>query len=251
MFERSPPTSAGPSDRAGLTDAPLNGMPAKWMTTRVSGIASGARLRRALRDRQDDEQEEGGQQHLDAERPHRVAADGRPRAVDGPADLRLIREQQQDRGGPDRSEHLGDDVARGVHGRDPAVEQRGQRDGRVVVPARDVRQRPRSRPAGPARSRTARRRESGRPSCPRPRSTSTRRRRGSACRRARPGISARSSIPPKRRRSPPGGSTKPRTLAKEFRATPVRAPRARRGRGARRARPGTGRRRARAGRRAW
>ena len=31
-----------PALRAGLTDAPLTGMPARWITTSVSGMASGA-----------------------------------------------------------------------------------------------------------------------------------------------------------------------------------------------------------------
>ena len=53
-----PPTSAGASDRAGFTDAPLNGIPAKWMAIRVSGIAKAAWFGRALRDRQDHEQED-------------------------------------------------------------------------------------------------------------------------------------------------------------------------------------------------
>ena len=39
---RSPPISAEPSERAGLTDAPVSGADAKWIATRVSGMASGA-----------------------------------------------------------------------------------------------------------------------------------------------------------------------------------------------------------------
>ena len=34
----SAPTSAGASERVGFTDAPLNGIPAKWMTTSVIGM---------------------------------------------------------------------------------------------------------------------------------------------------------------------------------------------------------------------
>lgn len=37
-----PPTSAGARERAGLTDAPLRGIPAKWITVGVSGIANAA-----------------------------------------------------------------------------------------------------------------------------------------------------------------------------------------------------------------
>jgi hypothetical protein len=39
---KSVPTSAGANERAGFTDAPLNGIAARWIATSVSGIASSA-----------------------------------------------------------------------------------------------------------------------------------------------------------------------------------------------------------------
>ncbi len=38
----SPPTSAGPSERAGFREQPSTGMIAKWIATRASGIATRA-----------------------------------------------------------------------------------------------------------------------------------------------------------------------------------------------------------------
>ena len=38
MAAKSPDTIAGPSARAGFTEAPLNGIPTAWIASRVSGI---------------------------------------------------------------------------------------------------------------------------------------------------------------------------------------------------------------------
>ena len=64
------PISAGPSDRAGLTDAPLIGIAAKWIASSVSGIAISALRaeRAALRRLQDHEHEDRRQHDLEHDR---------------------------------------------------------------------------------------------------------------------------------------------------------------------------------------
>ena len=139
-------------ERAGFTDAPVNGTIAKWMATSVSGIAKAAWVGAFFVDGQDHEDEEGREDRLDDHRldvvDQRVARERLRAGHRG-----LARHRQDERGRADAADELRHDVADAGHRVEPSVEDGGDRHRRVVVAAGDRSEDLDRRRTGPARTR--------------------------------------------------------------------------------------------------
>ena len=139
------PTSAGPIERAGLTEVPVMLMPTRWMTTKrqADGEAGEAGRRERVRDAENADQEQEGRNHLEDEGRNDVVfaeVARAPAVLAKPAipslSLAGQDEIEHDRG-DDRPEHLGDPVTDHLLGGHAAGDEHAEADRRIDVAARD------------------------------------------------------------------------------------------------------------------
>ena len=140
----SPPAnSAGPSERAGLTEVPVSGMPTRCTAVSARPIASPAKPGRGgpAGDQQDHRHEDEGEQHLEDEGA--AQADGGAVVV-GAERAGLVGDvaeaagqQLQDRRAGDAAGELGDPVVGRLGRRHALREQHAEGDRRVDVAAGD------------------------------------------------------------------------------------------------------------------